>query len=539
MNALRILWKPWTIGLIALAFAFLHTYDYTMNRKLSSTGDNYSYLALSDNMIAGNGYALSNSGEISPQNWFPPGYPAWLALWKRFGFQEIVFFKWLNGACALLAIAVWMLVGASWSPPRFAMVAWASAILVSLNASFLEYGQIIMSEMLYLLLMTLALWASGQIPNATKSRYTFLRNPWFYFALLLTSASYHVRGTGLALAAAIPVGWVIANRQSWPRSLAFLGGFALLLLPWSLRNRALGLKGRYLKNILSSNPWQPEEGSIESAGDFVDKLLTNINHAGLGGILKINFPWWNQPTDWTWTIAIGGGTAVGLVAWGIWNTNRHRAVMAAFLLFNFGIIWLWHGGNGARYLWPLLPFISYYLYCGVFDVAVRLGQILRQPIPHAAALAMLGIAYFFGVPVEKAHLNAAQPYPKGTQHYLDFADSVKVEMERNEKFKDRPARVICRKPIIFHHHSGAITQRYPFSKDSLELYRQIVEFDADYVVVESMGYSSSSLYLVPAVNAFKQCFTLVEERKEPPSYLLGVRREQVDEVLARAGLPAD
>ena len=103
--------------------------------------------------------------------------------------------------------------------------------------------------------------------------------------------------------------------------------------------------------------------------------------------------------------------------------------------------------------------------------------------------------------------------PPAYRNYIAIAQQFKGTNKEGHK-------VVCRKPGIFYFHSGAYVSRYKYDTDSRQVIKAFVENEVDYVVVASLGYSSTGRYLVPAINQNQGLFKLVMKLDNPDTYLL-------------------
>ncbi len=67
---------------------------------------------------------------------------------------------------------------------------------------------------------------------------------------------------------------------------------------------------------------------------------------------------------------------------------------------------------------------------------------------------------------------------------------------------------------------------YKYTKDAKELLEDLVERKVDYVVLDALGYSSTYLYLFPAVQQYPQFFQeIVTHYDDTHTYLIRFNRE--------------
>jgi len=64
------------LALLTITILFGSTYTYIFDKKLDLNGDNANYYMLGKALASGEGYVNTNSIQKTPNNHFPPGYPA-------------------------------------------------------------------------------------------------------------------------------------------------------------------------------------------------------------------------------------------------------------------------------------------------------------------------------------------------------------------------------------------------------------------------------------------------------------------------------
>jgi len=81
--------------------------------------------------------------------------------------------------------------------------------------------------------------------------------------------------------------------------------------------------------------------------------------------------------------------------------------------------------------------------------------------------------------------------------------------------------VACRKPVLFHLHSGRQTVIYKFTEDSEVLIEDLKHNGVDFVVLDELGYTSQQRYLLPAVAEHGDVFPPVHKLRNPNTWLMG------------------
>ncbi|MGM9805155.1 MAG: ArnT family glycosyltransferase [Candidatus Aphodosoma sp.] len=520
--------KRTAVYILAAVFAafFVWLFSYTMDPKLDLNGDNAIYIQLARNMAGGHGYSsLDTDGVYSPASHFPPGYSAILSVAISCGVTSLLGFKILNGVFLFLSLCglVYLLSRLT----RQLYMAFAIAMLVLLCPVLMHFAGIVMSEMSYMLCTVVTLVAlyryaasadgkaAGNVatPPPTHQSLGFLRSPWFYVAVVFAVASYHIRTVGASAMAAVVIFYLF--RKEWAASAGSVVAMAMLMVPWAARNAVHGIKGRYLDTVMVVNPWRPEEGNISSFGEFFNKMLANLDETVIKGFKEILFPFMTidyQQTS-SFMAVIGGLLLVALIFYGAWNLGSMRWAVMAFVAANIGLFALWHGGNGSRYVTPVAPLLFFCFYTGVY-AAVR--RILKNRIPADSPwlAVLLLMALPMVPPIQEQHRSAKRPYPIQYRQYFEMAEQLNTRAAEGSV-------VSCRKPELFGFYAPNLrTTRYLYSNDPKAVVDDLYRRNADYVVIEQLGYSSTPRYLVPAIQAYGQYFPVIWHLQNPDAWLL-------------------
>lgn len=511
------------LGIIVICF--ISVFSYTVNHKLDLNGDNATYIQLARNMAEGHGYTTLNlEGEYVPASHFPPGYSALLSFFMRIGIDSLMAFKILNGI--FLGLGIIILYFITWKVTKQLYLAFSIAILSVLPPSTLHFAGMVMSEMSYMLATVLAIlslflydrqMAKKRDPELKSSQVSpFYKSPYFYTAILFGAAAYYIRSIGSSILFAILVFFLF--RKEWKAAIASVAGIAVCLLPWIIRNSVHHIKGRYLGTVMTVNPWRPEEGQISSIGEMVDKMLTNINDTVIQGFRTILFPFSKPENGFGYIIL--GIIILGIVIWGIWNMGKMRWAFLAFLLANIGVFALWHGGNGTRYVTPLVPFVFMFFYTGVFFLTkcVCRKKAMKENRIWPSILLFLVVPMI--EPIEQMHESVRRPYPMAYTNYFAIAQAVEKDMPEH-------SIVCCRKPELFSYYSPhSRTTNYLYSLETDSVIANLVRKNVDFVVLDQLGYSSTARYLYPAIRKNPELFQTVYHLTGPDTYLFRFNKEE-------------
>ena len=507
---------------LLMAVVFFAVYQYCFDSKLDLNGDNASYIQLARTLSDGHGYSNVSPSGFTPASHFPPGYPVFLAFFVSLGLDNLIFFKVLNGI--LLFASLIALFGLSRRLSGHTTVALTAMLLACFSPHLMHFASMAMSEMLYLA-CTVAAFVALYF-YAVRKPSAFYCSPWFYAALLAAGAAYYVRTVGASILFAVVLFFLF--RKEWKASIAAVGGIVLMLLPWSLRNAACGIESRYFGTIMTVNPWRPEMGTVSSVGEMFSKMITNFDETVLKGFREILFPFlsidYQHPSGFTGIVA--GLLVLAVVVYGCWTLGGKnlRFPFLGFLLANIGLFALWHGGNGSRYVVPVAPFLFLFFYFGLYDLIVWVGRRFFKKsfdvvLSGRWVYLLLLLAIPMMTPVSAQSASARRPFPPAYRNYFELAKAMEKQLPAG-------AGVACRKPELFSYFAPShFPMRYLFSQNADAVVADLVKNKVDYVILEQLGYSSTPLYLYPAIQKNPELFPVVSRLPAPDTYLLKFDRK--------------
>jgi hypothetical protein len=509
-------WSKDLIYLLLLTLVFLFSYGYIFDKKLDLNGDNFGYLNYAKAIFDGRGYVTPYSPEFPPTNWFPPGYSALLAgLMAVFG-QNVVVFKCFNGFFYLASILLLYAFGRRITNNR--PLAFSVAVLLFLNSGLMRYATILMSEIPYLLLSTVAVYSLTKM----ETNIQIWKNKWFLGVLLGSVGAFYFRSVALGLVGAVVLHFLF--EKQWKRLGGYLLGFTLLYLPWFIRDHVHGLKSRYLDTMTVANAWRPEEGHINTLGGFLEKMAVNFSDTVVKGFTEVIFPFVNvaeADASLMWVLGLG---VLAVTLFGAWKTGKYRVFFGGYLLANMGVFLLWHSGNGSRYVWPLAPFVMLCFFYGLYELLVLgLKKTNVKPI-KGLGYAFLIVSFMLLPKMKELNLMAKADYYPAYKNYFEMAKAVKQNGNAN-------MMICCRKAEMFHYFSGTYVNTYEFSLDDIAVIRHMYRTNVDYVVLEQLGYASTGRYLYPAIMKHPTLFEPVMHLQNPDTYLLAFNKAGAKKML--------
>lgn len=511
------------IYVLILGVLFIIIYTVIFDTKLDLNGDNAHYLTLAKNISDGLGYSNVTPNGAVPASHFPPGYSAFLSVFMLLGIRSLVFFKILNGI--LFFVSLMGIFYLLWKITDSGLWAFVCTLLAVFSPHTLQFSSMVMSEMLFLFCSVVCFYALYKY-SAIEERISRFRSLlWLFVIIIFAAYAYYVRAAGIALIFAIVIFFLF--RGKWLRGIAALGGILLLLLPWWIRNRTLGIESRYFGTMMTVNPWRPEEGSISSVGEFIRKMITNFDETVIKGFREIIFPFIpvNYEVNSSVFQIVTGLFILSIILYGAWNLKLLKWAFIAYLLGQIGLFMLWHGGNESRYVIPIAPFIIVCFYNGLYCLLIsRIKNSSRTTLHLPYAFLILMFALW---PAVKAiSVKAKEPYPPAFENYFTIAKQMQKQLPKNT--------VCCRKPEFFTYFAPDLyATNYLYSTEPGEVIKDLIEKNVDYVVLEQLGYASTIRYLYPAILANEDLFELVWILPNPDTCLLKFNRKRAIEKLEK------
>ena len=171
---------------------------------------------------------------------------------------------------------------------------------------------------------------------------------------------------------------------------------------------------------------------------------------------------------------------------------------------------------GVRFMQPLLPFLLLAATMGAMEVlkgiqgALRLPSMIRSPY-------WLILAAMIQLPALKAMREESQETIK--PQYVNYFSVAKYA---NENLPPE-AVVATSKPGLFYLYAERPCLRIPSLEDHEAFLERLREQGVTHVVVDQLGYSAISRYLVPVIQHYPDRFPLILQLPSPDTYLLEVQ----------------
>lgn len=493
------MWVKYLVCPLLITVAWYWMASYTFNEKLDLNGDNCYYYTVASAMATGEGYSDISVLGNPPTATYPPGYPI-LMTPLRMITDSIVAQKWQNEVFVLCSLLLLYLLLLRLKLPI--SVAFTASFAGAFLPRLLHFSTMMMSEASFLLTGVAAMYFLVRMAEHEEKWYSELKTPWPYLLILAVVLNYHIRTQGIALMAGVCLCLLV--RMRWASLATMMAGFVLGYLPWSLRNKMLGLSNtRYLDMVMMANPWQPEAGAL-SVPEFIARFFETLKMLIFTAIPSAIFPFADVNPDqpeYTVGLYVLGGVLVVLMLLGCWQLGKIRWAMIGYVAATLGVIAMFSTPSGNRYLTGILPMLTVALVVGAWWCVEKLVQ-LKWKNAFVPAFVFLPLLLMAKPALVAEHESARQKFPMQYQQFFSIGKQLR---------KTAPAdAVVCsRKPQLLYMYSQRPGICYKFTPDAKELIEHLVTRKVDYVILDALGYGSTPRYLWPAVQTYPQFFPKV------------------------------
>lgn len=122
-------------------------------------------------------------------------------------------------------------------------------------------------------------------------------------------------------------------------------------------------------------------------------------------------------------------------------------------------------------------------------------------------------------PLKTQRIAAQGDYPPEWLNYFKIAEWIKQNTP--------PDTIVCsRKNELFYFFSDRLSVGYLFTRDEEKIINNLRDEKVDYIVVEQLGYKSTELLLVPALNKNSKFFSIVYRLQNPDTALIKFYRDR-------------
>ncbi|MCF8465092.1 MAG: hypothetical protein K9G41_09630 [Flavobacteriales bacterium] len=545
--------------LLIISFVFHGTYDRIFDKKVHLGGDNAGYYILGKSLADGKGYTSIHSKDQVPGNHFPPGYPVLIASVMKVFSGKITTIKAANGFYMWAALmALFFLFRAL---TRNIHLSFVACLLAAYNFHLLEYSTIMMSEIPFVLFSTLTLLLFVK----TDFEKPFYKNWKFILFVLTLVFAFYIRTLGIALFLSFML--ILLVQKRWKYAGFLFVAFFLLIAPWQIRSHNLG-GNSYINQLLMVNPYRPEMGPMKLA-DWPNRVSRNVKRyfalEVTNGVMPFETIDYKQcvkqlkaeagelETDTTQTklpekeltleekekdAATRGmpGSKVEitstdylisillvlLIAIGLARMKDHRLLLALYLAGTFSILFLWpEAWFGIRFMLPLVPILIMLILNGLSELPLFVAEKLKKKEPWILAIAIPFAVFFWMKSDLETRVVELENRGKGVyiskfKNYFDIATWCSKNLPKD-------AVVSTRKGQLFYLYANRWVTGFLNTLNQEELLESLHESGVTHVVLDQLGYSSTSRYLYPAIKKYPGKFKVIYQLKNPDTYLMEFR----------------
>lgn len=470
-------------------------------------GDNYWYMILAEGLRTGEGYRDFWLPGAPAHVRYPPLYPAVLAALGMVN-SSLMALKLLSALFTTGAVALTYLAARRLASRRVAL---GVGMLLAAAPVVVEYSHWVLSEPLFLLLVTASLYGITRHDEAPTRGMLLL-------GVVAATAAALTRSAGYPLIAAVAVH--LALRRRWG-DVAWAVAIPLAGLGWWawVKAGAASADIAYSQWLLYRNPYDPGLGTV-GAGDLFRRGIHNLTLYPLT-VLPQSVAGRHLGGMAAWML---GGSVTALALVGAWRGRRGLAFPLLFLMLYSALLLVWpEAWSDQRFLLPALPVVLLFAVVGLEETGPVLG---RSPGASrwigTAGLATLVVFAVTGnlrlaprqVECTLRHFGGEQfaCYPGPAVDFIRLAEWAGENTPEG-------AIIANRKPQTFYWYARRPGDTYAFSDDPASVLASLESMGARYVVVDTW-FGTTARYLVPAIQSRTERFRPVHAEGTPQTLLL-------------------
>ena len=555
------------VYLLILSTVFYNTYDRIFDKKVHLGGDNAGYYIYGKSIAKGEGYSAIHTKDKVKGNHFPPGYPLLIAgVMKTFS-GKITTIKAANGFFLLAALFVLFFLFRALT--KNVHLSFIACLFIAYNFHMLEYSTIMMSEIPFVLFSAISLLLFTFVDFEKK----VYRNWVFALFVLVLVFSFYIRTLGISLVISFTL--ILLFQKQWKYAAALILGFVLLAAPWQIRSHSLG-GNSYVNQLFMKNPYRPELGPMQLK-DWPERVLMNAKRYFALEITNGTLPF--ETIDYKQAVAqlkeeageletANADTTANatvntkkapseltlkekeesaakrglpgakveitttdylislllliLMAIGLARLKNHRILIGLYLLGTFGILFLWpEAWFGVRFMLPVVPILVILSLYGFVELPKMITEKMGRKEIWALSvilpfLVFAGFKGKFDNRVTELENRAKGVYINKFNNYFEIAKWANKNLPRE-------AVVTCRKGQLFYLFADRWVSGFRNTLDKQELIDVLHDYGVTHVVLDQLGYASTSRYLYPAIKQFPGKFKVLYQLKNPDTYIMEFR----------------
>ena len=472
--------------------------------QLNTNGDNAQFLILGESILQGKGLSHINTPNDDPHTKYPFFYPLVVAGVLAVFPEGLVAVKLVNVVMGVAAAGMALALFRRRGHPILGLLV---ALVVAVSPHVLEFCRIALAEIPYLCLTLATLLLLEKAIDGDRPGWRLVT-----LCLLGIMAGYYTKSVGVALAVAAPLAFAL--RRHYRVALFLLVGFAMLSFPWYLRNKSVGQGNLYLDYFLMRNPYLEGSGQI-TGGEFLQRIGKNAvryeRYLIPNAVLPVGFEYGARGAPGIERVAFVLPTLliiVGLVS----ALRRRRFLMEIYTVLYLGVVHVWPDvWSSTRFLVPILPMLIGYFALGVAE-CVRWG--FSEDAGRKIAVAVLLAVAVANLWATVGRLPLKGRVSRDWANFYRAADWIRQNTPPD-------AIVASRKSYILYWKTHRKTVGYRFNNDPAAVYRGLVEDRAQYILVDSFYWTSTTAkYLVPTLVEHQSEFPIRWNTDDPPTFVV-------------------
>ena len=533
---------------IAMSFLFFSNYSRIFDYKIDMGGDNIYYYSLGKALSEGKGFTNTIGFEESPHTHFPPGYPLFISLMMKMGFNDIASVKMVNGflsyICMFLLCYFLYLISKKW------LIAIAAAAFFASQPVILRYSTIIMSESLFILisLIIMIIMVKWDVTQAFKDKKRYWKDGLVLFLLIACmSYVYFVRTMALAIIFAVILYYAIILlvelfkfvrlkkqnieeqdvRTEKKRGLLKQGLLLFLLIlsflipkfSWDARDSKINKKS---DNYVDAFFLKPGGEKMETFDDWKTRVINNATSYTTKWIPTAVFGTFpdtgKEATAGDW---IKGFLIIALFVVALIALPKGGLLLFLYLGITMTVMLVWpEMYTSHRYITPIIPFLIFLYIYGIYAIMNWIvSRFIKPKKENYWQMAITTIACFiFIIPaypiyaetmkVEEKKASHKEYVPENSgyplAHYVEAMKWVKTNIQDTGK-------VMTRKPeLLFMYTNGRKSDSFPWYATPDEIIDLLTENQYKYVIIDTW-FRHAYVTLVPAIQQYPDKFKVLHQ----------------------------
>ncbi|MDE0471642.1 MAG: hypothetical protein OXH57_06845 [Ekhidna sp.] len=218
-----------------------------------------------------------------------------------------------------------------------------------------------------------------------------------------------------------------------------------------------------------------------------------------------------------WAIGL---VVLGLIIYGIARTITCRWFFVFYIICSFGILLNWPEiWTGTRFYLHLIPFFFLYSLIGFYQLTKKLIPQKRRLLHYGLMIILFfGLTSFSSKRIRELDKFSKSRYTKGFNDYLEIAKWCEYNLGNKQV-------VACRKAGLFYLYSNHYVTTYKHTLNREELIEHLKDSKATHVILDQLGFSSTSRHLYPAIQKYPYKFKRIHKAESSDTYVMEFRPE--------------